>query len=196
MGRFKDISNQKFNHLIAKYYDNYYITKGGKVSRVWWCQCDCGNKKLIPVTLHNLIDGITTSCGCYRKECVSKNNKKLKKKNNIYHITENYGIGYKTKDEPFYFDLEDYDKIKDYYWRINNKGYVVCSINQKNNLKKDILMHILIMNKQENNKLEIDHIHGRESRNDNRKCNLRVCTHQENLCNYPIPVNNISGKHI
>ena len=36
----------------------------------WLCQCDCGNQKV--VKNGNLRDGLTSSCGCYRKERASE----------------------------------------------------------------------------------------------------------------------------
>ena len=39
--------------------------------------------------------------------------------------------------------------------------------------------------------LVVDHLNG--DRLDNRKCNLRVCTHQQNMVNRKFPVNNTSG---
>lgn len=36
------------------------------------CQCDCGNQKSI--NLNSLVKGLSTSCGCYRKEYISKKN--------------------------------------------------------------------------------------------------------------------------
>ena len=41
--------------------------------------------------------------------------------------------------------------------------------------------------------IEIDHIHGNTSRNDNRKSNLRVCTHSENMMNVGLRSDNTSG---
>lgn len=52
-------------------------------------------------------------------------------------------------------------------------------------------MHKIIMNSPNNE--DVDHINGVESRNDNRKFNLRKCTHQMNMCNYSKPKNNTSG---
>lgn len=34
---------------------------------------------------------------------------------NTYDLSGEYGIGYTTKGEEFWFDLEDYDKIKSIY---------------------------------------------------------------------------------
>lgn len=200
MGKFIDLTGQKFGRLTAIYYDNTYTTKGGRKVGVWWCKCECNNENLIPVVPQNLKNGITVSCGCYKNELTVLRNTKLKKKYNNYDLSNDYGIGYTTKNLPFYFDIEDYDKIKNYCWRINNQGYVACSIKvEGRKTKKDILMHILILDGYDENfniinkNLEIDHINGFNSRNDNRKNNLRQCTHSENLCNYTIPSNNTSG---
>ena len=47
---------------------------------------------------------------------------KCNKKYNKYDLSGEYGIGWTSNtNQEFYFDLEDYDKIKDYCW-IYNKG--------------------------------------------------------------------------
>lgn len=169
-------------------------------SRVQWlCECNCEKHNQIIVDGISLRNGNTKSCGCLRDEIRIKNNKKYKKKYNTYDLSGEYGIGYTLKGEPFYFDLEDYDKIKDYCWRIHNRGYVACSINRgKNKSKKDFMMHIFVMDGYDEelnikDNMEVDHINGLLSRNDNRKENLRKCTHQENMCNYGMPSTNTSG---
>lgn len=197
MGVFVDITGKTFGRLVPVYYERNYLNKNGKKQSVWMCKCNCGNPDLIPVLASSLNSGNTQSCGCLHRELLAKRNKITKKKFNYYDLTGEYGIGYTFKKEPFYFDLEDFDKIKNYCWHIQNRGYVVCSINRGNNIpKKDILMHSLIMGIDTDNNpelLEVDHIGGRKSRNDNRKNNLRICKHQKNMCNYPLPSNNTSG---
>lgn len=102
---------------------------------------------------------------------------------NKYVIKDNFIIGYTSKGEEFYFDLEDYDKIKDYCWYINNLGYVVSSKTKKH---KAIKLHNLIMND-----FLIDH----KNRNklDNRKENLRICTNSQNNMNRGINKINNTG---
>lgn len=107
------------------------------------------------------------------------------RKRNKYILTNNYGIGYTSKGEEFYFDLEDYDLIKDFCWWINDNRYV---INTQSN-DKNIRMHRLIMNAP-NNKF-VDHIN--HNKNDNRKCNLRLVTNQQNTMNAKLKSNNTSG---
>ena len=50
------------------------------------------------------------------------------KKYNTYDLSGEYGIGYTSKGEEFWFDLNDYNKIKDYCWYYNSNGYL-CSQN-------------------------------------------------------------------
>lgn len=58
-----DMSNMRYGRLtVIKRSENN--TKQGKP--LWVCECDCGNVLEIP--RKRLIDGTTTSCGCYRKE--------------------------------------------------------------------------------------------------------------------------------
>lgn len=111
----------------------------------------------------------------------------MKRKLNDYNLDGEYGIGYTHKGQPFYFDLEDYNKIKDISWHINSDGYVhgVVVGNKK------ISMHRLVMDAPEG--LKIDHKHGKQTRNDNRKENLRIATNQENLRNCSIREDNTSG---
>ena len=54
-----------------------------------------------------------------------------KRKSNRFDISGQFGVGYTSKGEKFYFDLEDYDKIKDYYWYIDAGGYVVSRLFDK-----------------------------------------------------------------
>ena len=42
--------------------------------------------------------------------------KELFSKTNKYDLSGEYGIGYDSNGQKFYFDLEDYDKIKNYCW--------------------------------------------------------------------------------
>ena len=86
-------------------------------------------------------------------------------------------MGYTPKNEPFYFDLEDYEKIKDYCWSYNENKYLLCR--QKGNNHKQIRMHRLIMNALDGQ--EVDHKN--HITFDNRKNNLRICTSSQNSMN-------------
>lgn len=110
------------------------------------------------------------------------------KQYNTYDLSGDYGIGYTSKGEEFYFDLEDYDKIKDYCWHINNVGYLAA---RESEINAPILMHRLIMNCSESAEV-IDHIG--HNKTDNRKFNLRICTQGENSRNHNISALNTSGK--
>ena len=127
------------------------------------------------------------SCGCLQKEVVANYCKENFKQFNTYNLSGDFGIGYTAKGEEFYFDLEDYDKIKDYCWHVNNIGYLAA---RKSEINAPILMHRLIMNCNEFSEV-VDHIS--HNKTDNRKINLRICTQKENSRNHVISSLNTSG---
>jgi hypothetical protein len=109
------------------------------------------------------------------------------KRFNQYDLSGEFGICYTRKGEEIYFDLEDYDLIKDHCWYIETGGRV-CARNKNN--KTPLKMHRIIMHI-EDTKTEIDHENHFQW--DNRKSNLRVCSHSQNLKNTKIESINTSG---
>lgn len=161
---------------------NPYVSPSGNKTRKFLCQCDC-NSEPFEVFLNSLRNGDTKSCGCVRKEKAKETHKRY----NTYDLTSGeYGIGYTSKGEEFLFDLEDFEKIKDYCWLIDKDGYVVA---KDTNTKKMIKFHRLITNCQDGK--VVDHID--HKKNNNCKSNLRICMHSENMKNLSIRSNNKSG---
>lgn len=178
-----DLNGKRFGRLtIIKRVENRILPSGQKRSQ-WLCKCDCGN--YATVLGYMLTSGKTQSCGCLHDEAFAK----ARKKYNTYDLSGEYGVGYTTKGDEFYFDLEDYNKIKDYCWTIRNNEYVTAYCPTTMN---HILLHRLIMDC-DNNNLYIDHIHGNKTKNDNRKSNLRIATPSQNMMNKPLLKNNTSG---
>ena len=103
---------------------------------------------------------------------------------NIYDLSGEYGKCY-IKDTFFIFDLEDYDKIKNYRWFLSN-NYP----SSHNKLDGSIIrLHRFIMNCPDG--YVVDHIN--RNKLDNRKTNLRICTSSENNKNIPKRRDNNSG---
>lgn len=164
--------------------------KTGKKKSRYWCQCDCGSEEKL-VRGANLVDGSIQSCGCLHSEMSSQilAASSHGKKYNNFDLSGSYGIGYTFKNEEFYFDIDDYDKIKDICWYIDARGYVVG-----HNIvgsKKQIKMHQIILPTDDG--YIVDHINT-DQKNDNRKSNLRIATQGENTRNRKISSNNTSGK--
>ena len=180
-----DLVGKRFGRLtVIKRVENHIFPSGKQKSK-WLCRCDCGNE--VAVIGSNLIkDNGTKSCGCYAMECshMSKN-----KKYNTYDLTGEYGIGYITKGEKFYFDLEDYDKIKDYCWFVGDEGYLKA---YSPDLSRIVSIHRIITGLSDLS-YDIDHKNGKLSRNDNRKSNLRIATRSQNNMNKDKQKNNTSG---
>ncbi len=177
MPKFMDITNQRFGRLVAK----QYMGKDKNNQSLWLCKCDCIENNEIITNIHYLTSGDTKSCGCLKKEQLIERNKKY----NTYDLSGEYGIGYLNNNEEFYFDLEDYNKIKNYYWQISTNGYIYNRTSEEY-----ILLHRLILN------LSIEELTGDHidlNRKNNRKYNLRICSMQENSFNRGLYKNNTSG---
>ena len=189
----KDLSGMKFGRLIVICQaDDDYINPNGQHESKWWVKCDCGNPEEFTVRYGNLTSGNTKSCGCLEVETKIKNGK-LKKKYNAYDLSGDYGVGYTSKGEEFWFDLEDYDKIKDYCWYYSD-GYLRTNITIGKGKQDSFSLHRLIMDFPEGK--EVDHIlHGSkyENKYDNRKSNLRIVGKSENQMNKHKQENNTSG---
>jgi hypothetical protein len=83
------------------------------------------------------------------------------------------------------FDLADIAIVKAHKWYLNSHGYAITRVNRK----EQLFLHRLIMNPPEG--MFVDHINGNPL--DNQRCNLRLCTHQENMFNKKIRKDNAYG---
>lgn len=181
MGECIDLTGQKFGLLtVIRREEN---TNSGN-SR-WLCKCECGNFITMRGASLRKTAVLPKSCGCVHKEFMRKRNK-ANKKCNTYDLSGDYGIGYSSNDnEEFYFDLEDYDRIKDYCWSTNSNGYMYSTCDDEY-----IIMHRLIMD-ENNPEIQVDHFN--RNKKDNRKKNLKSLTPQHNNWNKGLQINNESG---
>lgn len=113
-----------------------------------------------------------------------KNRRKL----NNYEILGSTTVMYTHKGEEILIDTEDLEKVKHLTWNLNKEGYARSEYGTKTKRIRH-LMHRFIMNPPKD-KL-IDHINRNAS--DNRKTNLRICTHIENNKNTKVRKDNKSG---
>lgn len=162
-----------------------YIKPNGEHCAQWLCECSCNLHAKLIVRGTNLKNGHTKSCGCLARELFSQ----IHKKQNEYDLSGEYGIGYcSNTGSEFYFDLEDYDKIKNYCWHedVDWSGHHTVRTKMKTiDGWKNIRMHVFLGYKL------CDHI-DRNSLN-NRKNNLKQATAIENARNRSKQSNNTSG---
>lgn len=149
-------------------------------SNYWICKCDCG--KTVRRTASQ-IRAKPYSCGCYSAKLASERLKQY----NEYDLSGDIGIGYTNDNEKFYFDLSDYNAIKDYCWYINQHGYVEAKCGEIH-----IKMHRFVLKDVDvPDGYVIDHIDRNKA--NNSKDNLRILSFRENTINKDAPSNNSSG---
>ena len=66
MAKFKDRTGERYGRLLVLEYSG----KDHRGKHLWRCRCDCGNEKI--VVGDNLSSGKSNSCGCLKKEFLSK----------------------------------------------------------------------------------------------------------------------------
>ena len=158
------------NYYIGKKYNNLtilrFVDNKKHKHKLVEVKCDCGNENLMIKYLSSVIKGLVKSCGCARKG--------INKRYNKYNLEGDCGIGYDYKGKEFYFDLEDYDKIKDISWTVSVEDRVIGTLNNKN-----ILFHKFITNTDKHTTID----HKDRNPSNNRKENLRIVTNSQNSKN-------------
>lgn len=180
-GRRIDLTGRRIGRLEVIKRMPSKIDPSGKHRGRWLCKCDCGNETIVDTT--RLTEYYTQSCGCLQLD----NLREALIKYNRYDLAGKYGICYSSNtDEAILFDLEDYDKIKNYTWYIDDYGYAISGTSGR-----AIRMQRLLCDVLDDPSVVVDHMDGNTF--NNQKWNLRVCHQRENTLNRSIPSNNTSG---
>lgn len=174
---------------VLKQVDDY-VASDGKHYAQWLCECSCEEHNKIIVRGCHIRNGKIYSCGCINRERIAQIGRERHKTNeyklNLEDEHSLYGVGYCTNTgREFYFDMDDYNKIKDYNWyddySDNYHRVRACCIGSDDKT----MMHQLLFGS------FCDH-EDRDPMN-NRRHNLRPATAQENARNNSIAKNNTSG---
>lgn len=86
-------------------------------------------------------------------------------------------------------DDEDFERLTKRKWTANGNGYAVIGIHLGNRKYRKVYMHREIIDAKQGE--FVDHING--DKTDNRKCNLRIASSQQNSMNIGLRRNNKSG---
>lgn len=192
-----DLTGQKFGRLtVIRKVDSYSSKSGKHKDTRWLCRCSCSEHNEVIVTRGRLKNGVTKSCGCIRKEMTIERNIKGRRTNK-YDLSGEFGIGYTSKGEQFWFDLDDYEKLADLCWHYDVNGYLMSNISDENGRRKTVALHRLLLPDPPDGYVVDHRIHPADStglKHDNRKKNLRYVTLSQNAQNQvPLRLSNSSG---
>ena len=173
--------------IVFKQTDDY-IHPNGSHRAQWKCLCNCGKEKNIIAQSYDIKTGKIKSCGCLRRDKLIQRDVERRKTNKYSDkLTDEYGdyyIGWTNNtNNKFYIDADDFELIKNYNWFECNSGKTKLLKTNKDGTK--IGMHQLLGFK------HYDHIDRNEL--NNRRSNLRPCSHQENCYNRSVRSDNTSG---
>ena len=102
MERVGSLVGKKFGKLTVICENGFITHPSGKRSRIYYCECDCGN--IVPTAQHQyLAYGDLTSCGCIRSKGEHQI-EQLLKEHNISYIRE-YSFEDLVDDLPLRFDF-------------------------------------------------------------------------------------------
>lgn len=182
MGKLKDLSGQKIGRL--KIEKRVGMAKHGECAK-WLCICECGKEVIKSSRYFTDKCNLHPSCGCWKQELSAL----TQTKRNSYEIVNNDVIMYTNNTNvPFIIDKDDLEKVKQYTWMENKRGYIVST----NGYKK--LHHVIVGNPPHG--LVVDHVD--RNKKNNRKANLVFKTQTDNAKNRTVNKNNsfgISGVH-
>lgn len=130
------------------------------------CQCTCGSEK--EFLLLNLLNGYTKSCGCLSKELTIERSKC----ENTYEVIGGVTKVFDNDGNFSLIDTADLDKVRNYYFYLNSRGYWQSG---------KVLLHRLVTDCPDEK--VVDHIN--HKRYDNRRSNLYLCDIATNTRNFP-----------
>ncbi len=90
----------------------------------------------------------------------------------------------------FIIDSADFSAVSEYTWFYGKRGYPTAHLSRRSkDGYRTIPLHRYLLHPEDG--CDVDHISG--DKLDNRRCNLRVCTHQENMFNQKLRSTNTTG---
>ncbi len=205
--RIDDLVGQKFGRLTVIKRDidrdKKLVEDGKSGNSHWLCKCDCGNSELCSVTGYQLKSGHTQSCGCYASEKIAERNKKYSTKINRIKENEDTIILYDDNNNECTIDKDDYDVLKNWYWRKIEKrgeiekGYWVTNSKSDDKYETSVIfIHQIVAEIKygEYDRKEIMPDHLSRDTDDNRKRNIYLKNNMGNCKNRSLSKANSSGK--
>jgi len=142
----------------------------GNTKKIWKYRCECGYED--SVLEYTLTHNIRNHC----RKCMHGKMRIPKAMDCVDYYELKTVCGY-----AYYIDKEDYEKIIKYTWHKHKDGYLRTRYDIVDGKNKYILLHNFLLGRFDASKDDADHINRLPY--DNRKSNLRVVSHNENMQN-------------
>ena len=132
MGRFIDLTGQRFGRLKVVKRSDDYRSPTGRPDPQWECSCDCGNKLIVRGC--HLRNGHTQSCGCYQQEQAAQYHKKF----NDYTIIGNKAyVLLSNSEKEMIVDADIWENgAKQYCWALGPDGYDIAAIRNRRDMRR------------------------------------------------------------
>jgi len=184
--RYKDIKGDRYGRLTVL----EYLKSDSKGQALWKCLCDCGNKFV--ARTRDMRYGNTRSCGCLASDHGRKIGIQKRVQWKPIRISNDpsvFGIPLGRTSKYAIVDKKDLQIVKPYRWILSGNGYVHAHV-QREGKNDKVLMHRLLLGLSDPD-VEVDHVN--HNRQDNRRCNIRICSRMKNCWNTSMKSNNTSG---
>ena len=181
MTNYSDYISKKLGKVMVIDFIRYYQNKNkNDLDDNFLCICDCGRFFTTPCKRFiNLYQRNTTTLSC--GSCSTKKDSLPTKNPNKYSFDKKYAyIHLDDRNDVAVIDIDDYERVKNHRWS-RCGGYFLTGFISNWKYKTVSLHRFIIGEENIPEGMQVDHIN--RNKLDNRKCNLRVVTRQQNALN-------------
>lgn len=192
MRAFDDLLNMRFGSWIVQ-----SLNHKSERCNYWNCRCDCGNERVMRPDALKRVSKLGYCNQCKRPNSMlniedlpdeTKTRVRQREDGLFFHTMiadDCVTYGYTKYGKCYLIDTDDAERVSHYSWGFKGRGYVTANVKCK-----ERYLHNFLLENYESS-VYVDHVN--LDKTDNRRCNLRICSLQENAFNQGMPKSNTSG---